>query len=572
MILCCRGTDSRQQLRFCWGTRFAADEGYPATAVEGQGEPVGTRYESGYQLKLPMETEIFIAKDAPVRLLNAIVERMNISKILRSYSRLGRIEYSPRILLKILLYAYVRGIYSSRKIEQACRENIHFMYLLEGHRVPDHNAICRFRSKHLAGQEDDLLAQMTSLLRKWGFVSLEAVFIDGTKIEANANRYSFVWKKSTEKNRAKLLEKIREQLPALLDKAEVKWRMPEAIEVRHLKKLEKRLKQKRKDEGIVFVYGKGHRRSALQKASEAVREWTKKLKEYGQKLHICGERNSFSKTDHDATFMHMKEDHMKNGQLKPGYNVNVATSEEFIVGNYISADRNDVHTFIPFMEKLKGNPIGAVVVDSGYESEENYYYAETLEDTELYVKPANHEQRKKKKYQTDISRRENMKYDKETDTYTCAAGKSLIFDKNKKSRTRSGFEITTSVYSCKSCKDCPLKSKCIRSASKKPLEERRKVLYVSRRFAQQREAMEEKINTERGKLLRVNRSIQAEGVFAMTKEDMDFRRFLLRGTVKVAVEWVLLSLAYNILKLHHKLQDGRLGTGLVIPESFPAGL
>ena len=196
-----------------------------------------------------METEIFIAKDAPVRLLNAIVERMNISKILRSYSRLGRIEYSPRILLKILLYAYVRGIYSSRKIEQACRENIHFMYLLEGHRVPDHNAICRFRSKHLAGQEDDLLAQMTALLRKWGFVSMEAVFIDGTKIEANANRYSFVWKKSTEKNRAKLLKKISEQLPSLLDKAEVKWRMPEAIEVRHLKKLEKKLKQKRKDKG-----------------------------------------------------------------------------------------------------------------------------------------------------------------------------------------------------------------------------------------------------------------------------------------------------------------------------------
>ena len=110
------------------------------------------------------------------------------------------------------------------------------------------------------------------------------------------------------------------------------------------------------------------------------------------------------------------------------------------------------------------------------------------------------------------------------------------------------------------------------STSKKPLEKRCKVLYVSRRFAQQREAMEEKINTERGKLLRVNRSIQAEGVFTMTKEDMDSRRFLLRGTVKVAVEWVLLSLACNILKLHYKLQDGRLGTGLVIPESLPAGL
>ena len=517
-----------------------------------------------------METEIFIPKDSSVRLLNAVVERMDISEIQRSYSRFGRIEYSPRILLKILLYAYVRKIYSSREIERACRENIHFMYLLEDNRVPDHNTICRFRSRYLVGHEEELLAQMTALLRQWGFVSMEAVFIDGTKIEASANRYSFVWKKSTEKNRTKLLSKIRAQLPALLEKAEVKWNIPRALAVRHLKKLEKKLRQKCKESQIEFVSGKGHRKHPLQKAIESVQAWMKKLKEYGYHLHICGNRNSFSKTDHDATFMHMKEDHMKNGQLKPGYNVNVATSEEFIVGNYISADRNDVHTFIPFMEKLKGYPIQSVVLDSGYESEENYCYAETLKHTQLYVKPANHEQRKKKKYHTDISRRENMTYDKEADTYTCAAGKTLSFDEDKKSKTKTGFEITTSVYSCKDCQGCALKEKCIRSWSKKPLAERSKVIYVSKRFAQQREAMEEKINTERGKLLRVNRSIQSEGVFAMTKEDMGFRRFLLRGTVKVEVEWGLLSMAYNILKMHHKFQTGRLGTGLVFPGSFPA--
>ena len=98
------------------------------------------------------------------------------------------------------------------------------------------------------------------------------------------------------------------------------------------------------------------------------------------------------------------------------------------------------------------------------------------------------------------------------------------------------------------------------------------MIYVSKRFAAQREAMEERINTEQGKLLRVNRSIQSEGVFAMVKEDMSFRRFLLRGQIKVTVEWTLLSLAYNILKLHNKLQKGRLGTGLVIPKKYPKGL
>ena len=224
------------------------------------------------------------------------------------------------------------------------------------------------------------------------------------------------------------------------------------------------------------------------------------------------------------------------------------------------------------MGHLSRYAVRNVVVDSGFESEENYCFFETLPDTRLYVKPSDHEQRKQKKYRTDISRRENMAYDEATDSYTCAARKPLTYDYDKHSKTKTGFETTTSVYSCKDCAGCPLKEKCIRAGSKKPLEERNKVIYVSKRFAAQREAMEERINTAQGKLLRVNRSIQSEGVFAMVKEDMNFRRFLLRGRVKVEVEWTLLSLAYNILKLHHKLQKGRLGTGLVIPKTFPKGL
>ena len=533
-----------------------------------------TVIETEYQLKLPIETEIFIAKDSPVRLLNAVVERMDITSITRSYSRMGRIEYPPRILLKILLYANMRHIYSSREIERACRENIHFMYLLEGYPPPDHNTICRFRSKYLVGHEKELLEQMTALLVQWGFVSLESVFIDGTKIEANANRYSFVWKKSTEKSRTKLLSKIAAELPAVVAASGVKWRIPEEVAIRHLKKLRKKLCEKCRQEDIVFVTGKGHHKTGLQKAVETVEEWLSKLKRYTKELHICGDRNSYSKTDHDATFMHMKEDHMRNGQLKPGYNVNVATSEEFIIGNYISADRNDVHTLIPFMEYLKRyEKIRNVVADSGYESEENYCYFETERRLSLYVKPSNHEQKKKRKYRTDISRRESMPYNAEMDSYTCAAGKQITFDYDKKSKSKSGFVTTTSVYSCKECAGCPMKEKCIRAGgSKKPLEERNKVVYVSKRFAAQREAMAERINSEQGKLLRVNRSIQAEGVFAMVKEDMSFRRFLLRGSVKVEVEWTLLSLAYNVLKLHHKLQKGRLGTGLVIPKGYPVGL
>lgn len=537
-----------------------------------------TAMTNGFQLVMPLDCEVNIEKNAPVRLLNAVMERMDYSKLYAAYSRLGRIEYSPKILLKIMVYGYMRKQISSRALEACCRENLHFIYLLEGQRAPDHNTINRFR-KNILTQEagQDILCQLVVLLHERGLLSLEAAFIDGTKIEANANKYSFVWKKATAKKTDKLLKRIHDELPAKLKEAGIRFHVPEKIAVRQLKKLWKRIHARIKADGIELVSGKGKRKTRLQRLSEWVDQCLAKLKQYTNDIHICGNRNSYSKTDHDATFMHMKEDYMRNGQLRPGYNVNVATCSDFIIGSYISSDRNDVHTLIPFMEQLRknyaGRNIGSVVVDSGYESEENYCWFEAHPETELYVKPSNHEAAKHKKYRTDISRRENMAYDAQTDTYTCANGKLLQRTREKKTHTASGLEITTSVYECGECDGCPLKEKCIRACgSKKPLEERHKVIYVSKRFAEQRQAMEAKISSPKGCLLRVNRSIQAEGNFAYVKQDLDFRRFLLRGSTKVAAEWLLFSLALNVLHLHHKIQNRRLGSGLKIPSSFPAGL
>lgn len=537
-----------------------------------------TAMTNGFQLVMPLDCEVNIEKNAPVRLLNAVMERMDYSKLYAAYSRLGRIEYSPKILLKIMVYGYMRKQISSRALEACCRENLHFIYLLEGQRAPDHNTINRFR-KNILTQEagQDILCQLVVLLHERGLLSLEAAFIDGTKIEANANKYSFVWKKATAKKTEKLLKKIHDELPAKLKEAGIRFHVPEKIAVRQLKKLWKRIHARIKADGIELVSGKGKRKTRLQRLSEWVDQCLAKLKQYTNDIHICGNRNSYSKTDHDATFMHMKEDYMRNGQLKPGYNVNVATCSDFIIGSYISSDRNDVHTLIPFMEQLQknyaGRNIGSVVVDSGYESEENYCWFEAHPETELYVKPSNHEVAKHRKYRTDISRRENMAYDAQVDTYTCANGKLLQKTQEKKTHTASGLEITTSVYECGECDGCPLKEKCIRACgSKKPLEERHKVIYVSKRFAEQRQAMEAKISSPKGCLLRVNRSIQAEGNFAYVKQDLDFRRFLLRGSTKVAAEWLLFSLALNVLHLHHKIQNRRLGSGLKIPSSFPAGL
>lgn len=530
-----------------------------------------TAYGSGYQLKLPMETEIFIPQDDPVRLLSAMCERIDYEELYAAYSEEGRKGYSPRILFKVMVYAYMRKIYCTRGIEQSCRENIKFMYLLEGHPAPDHNTIARFRKHRLREVMAGLFRQLVKLLEQAGEIDLSTVFIDGTKIAAQANRYTFVWKKGVEKRLVKLMEKMREEWPKLEKRNGLHGTRPAKIQTHHVKKLLKRLKTLAKTQGLAFVYGKGKRKQPLQRDIETVSEWLRRIKEYQNSLHICGERGSYSKTDKDATFMHVKEDHMKNGQLKPCYNVNVATASEYVIGSYLSADCTDTNTLIPFTKQLPMDKIHKIVADAGYESEENYTYFESLKHTDAYIKPANHEQKKRKKYRTDPGRRENMEYHVEKDEYTCAQGKRLILAEVKKQKTKTGFLTETSIYRCEDCQGCPCKDKCIRKGtSKKPLEERTKSLYVNKNFLRQREEMEQRITSEEGCLLRLNRSIQAEGTFAMTKEDMKFRRFLTRGKYNVTVEWLLLCFAYNVLKLDHKAKTGRLGTHLIHPKAKAA--
>ena len=526
-----------------------------------------TAYGSGYQLKIPMETEIFIPQDDPVRLLSAICERIDYEELYAAYSEEGRPGYSPRILFKVISYGYMRQMYSSRRIEQACRENIKFMYLLEDHPVPNHNTIARFRKNRLGETMKGLFGQLVEMLEEAGEIDLSTVYIDGTKIEAQANRYTFVWKKSVEKRLEKLTEKMAAEWQKLEQRNRLHGTCPNRIQTHHVKKLLKRLKMRAKEQGLVFVHGKGKRKQPLQRDIETVNEWLRRIKEYQNSLHICGERGSYSKTDPDATFMHVKEDHMKNGQLKPCYNVNVATASEYVIGCYLSADCTDTNTLIPFTKQLPMDKIHRLIADAGYESEQNYTYFEGLEHTNAYIKPANHEQKKHKKYRTDPGRRENMTYLTETDEYICTQGKRLIPTEIKRQKTKTGFLTETSVYRCEDCRGCPCKEKCIRKGtSKKPLEERTKSLYVNKNFLRQREEMELRISSEEGCLLRVNRSIQAEGTFAMTKEDMRFRRFLTRGTYNVTVEWLLLCFAYNVLKLDHKAKTGRLGTHLIIPK------
>jgi transposase len=517
-----------------------------------------------YQLVLPMDVAMLIPADDSVRLLNAVIERMDFRDLHAAYSRLGRIERSPKSLFKVLVYGYMNCIYSSRRLELACRRDVNFMYLLDGAPVPDHSTIARFRSERLTDVIKNLFEQLVGLLAEAGELSLLNVFLDGSKLEANANRYSFVWKKSTQKNEAKMQEKMKTELTEFTAEFGLRFHVGEKVKAKDLKKLRKRLYALK--ENIEFVHGKGKRKPSLQKAVEAVEGYLARQKQYDGHNHTFGDRNSFSKSDKDATFMRLKEDHMRNGQLKPAYNAALAVDAEYIVAARIFQERNDTNTFIPMMEDLLAFGYTMPVADSGYESEENYTWCENNGQL-AFIKPANYHRAKTRKYRSDMGKRENMLYDPKSDSYTCHAGHKIQALEEKKTKSKTGYPIVTTIYSCANCAGCQHKAKCIKGASKLPLEERNKNLHVSKNFQRQRTEMEARINSDEGILLRKNRSIQVEGAFGILKQDMAFRRFLLRGQVKVQTELLLLAMAYNINKLHNKIQSGRCGAYLHYPKS-----
>lgn len=524
-----------------------------------------TTNERGYQVKLPFATEIKIEKDDPVRLLSHYVEEMELSDLYSTYERIRENQATPRQLLKILLYAYMNRIYSSRMIEIRCRRDINFMYLLEGKPVPDHATIARFRSLHFAPCAESILAQMSEFLYAIGEISGDAIFIDGTKIESCANKYTFVWKKAVTKNLSKLLEKLAALVENCEEQYGIKIVYGEYVHLRHITRLRRKLYALKKQENIEFVHGTGKRKPPLQKSIETLEAYQRKLKEYTKKLYKCGNRNSYSKTDEDATFMRMKEDAMLNGQLKPGYNLQHGVDSEYVVWLTIGPQPTDTTTMIPFiksMEKHLTFKYKKVVADAGYESEENYLFLE--DNGQLsFIKPANYEISKTRKYKNDISRVENMTYHQQNDCYTCKNGKTLTVQYVRKSKTKTGYQRETTVYKCDNCSDCPYKKDCIKGNNcKTPFEERNKVLHVSKKMMKYRQDNLERITSDEGCQLRMNRSIQVEGSFGDLKQDMGFRRFLCRGNPNVLAESILLAIAHNFNKLHNKIQNLRTGTHL----------
>ena len=516
-----------------------------------------TNTSSKNQLTMSINLDQWISYNDSVRLLSLLLEEMDDTCLHQAYSPYGRKSVvPPNILFKLIIYGFMNQIYSSRGLEKACRTNLHFIWLLDGHPVPDHNTIHRFKTRRLThGVMENLFYQLILTLHERGEIPFQHLFIDGTKLEANANKYTFGWKGAILKYQAKLKDKMLQFLITYNQAYETKH----PVVTKHLNTTFEtcltELTQRIKDQNISFVHGKGQRKHVLQRHYEEAQAFLDKWKLYQETLAIIGEhRNSYSKTDHDATFMRMKEDHMKNGQLKPAYNVQIGVESEYIVGIKLFQSSTDTQTLIPFLDQLKGqlpHLPQAIVADAGYESEENYHYLEKNQ-LKAYIKPLNYEQMKQKKFKQNLGKRENMTYVEEEDIYLCANKKKLHPTQIKKKETKSGYLKEEIVYECESCDDCPFKSKCTTAKGNKKLS-------VSKKFITYRETSLKNLKSDDGIILRVNRSIQVEGAFGVLKQNMGFKRFFSRGLKNVTIEFYLLAFAYNIQKFHQKNQNDRLG-------------
>ena len=497
-----------------------------------------------YQLMLPLDLEAKIELEESVRTLLEITDKMDYSLLNATYDRQpNESEATPKQMFQLVILGFMENYHTLRKLKKACKNDIRFMYVLRGKPAPSHNRFWHFIKHRLQGEvAEHLFYQLVEYLKEAGELDFANVFIDGTKIEASANRYSFVWKKSTNKYEERLDTRISDMLERLY--GEYLMEIPTGTSPEECLEI---LTELAKARDITFVHGRGKRKTAIQRDIEALEAYLSRKDKYTGYNQTFKGRNSFSKTDPDATFMRMKEDHMMNGQLKPAYNLQLAVEGGYIVGLDISDERSDAQTLMPLLERMeKGTKKRHknVVTDAGYESEENYQKLEARNQA-AYIKPQNYEKSKTRKYKTNAYLRENMPYDPANDTYTCPAGSLFSYVYTTTRKNKSGYESKLSVYECHGCGTCPQKQHCTRA------EDNRK-LYVSRVFESHRQASRARITSDEGKMLRVNRSIQAEGAFGVLKQDYGFRRFLRRGKDNVFTESIIYAMAFNINKFHSK--------------------
>lgn len=480
-----------------------------------------------------------IPDNHPVRLVDLVVDQLDITEIIKKYKGGGTSAYHPRMMVKVLFYSYLSNIYSCRKISKALSENIHFMYI-SGNSTPDFRTINDFRGKILKGSIQNLFSEVVKMLVKMGYVSLDVQYVDGTKIESASNRYTFVWRGSVEKHKERLEQKINRILldiesSILSDNQEVNQEeLPQKIQVAELKEKLSEINKKLKEPAKKVA-------RELQKLQD---EHLPRLEKYERDLEILGNRNSYSKTDPDATFMRMKEDHMKNGQLKPAYNPQISTENQFITHVSIHQTPGDTTTLASHLdgfEEAYKKQSREVVADAGYGSEENYEMLEK-KGVEAYVKYNYFHREQKRKMRDDPFLAQNLFYSKEHDFYVCPMGQRMEKTGTGKRTSSNGYESQVSYYQAKRCESCPLAGPCHEAKGNR-------VIQVNHRLNELKNKAKDLLTSEKGLYHRSKRPIEVEAVFGQLKSNNKFNRFTMRGLEKTKLEFLLMAMGHNLRKM-----------------------
>lgn len=492
-----------------------------------QSKQLNQEYFNLKQLKLPLSLDIKIPFDSEVRTFDEVFSKLEIDKYLKyPKDARGRIGYNPHQMLKLILFCQMEKIQSLRDMAKAARNDIRIMWLTD-ELMPSHQTIKTFMDKYLVDGIDNIFYELTKYLIKKENIDTSIVFIDGTKIESVANKYSFTWRGSVEKFRDKLYTKITKQINQLnlrYQGTDVCFNIHEIYDAKYLLSIKAFLNKEIEIHKISFVEGKGKRKTPLQRDYEHISDYITKLNEYQSHLSMMGpDRNSYARTDKDATFMHMKEDHMRNSQLKPGYNIQIGVADEYILHMDIYSDRSDYKTLIPFLEGFKQRydyypkyP----VADAGYGGLVNYRYLK-LNNMALYQKYG--------MYSKDTSDKKRM-----NDPY-------FVFNLNKEGndyRSPNGDTLKYLYTNKKGNEVYELPNGKHKEINNENLEYQKEVI--------------KNLKSPLGIDLRIQRSIQVEGAFGVIKEAFNIRRFRRRGTVNVKMEFYLTAIGYNLRKFYNR--------------------
>lgn len=490
-----------------------------------------------------------IAPNHPVRIVNQIVDQLNIDDILFTYKGGGTSSYHPRVMIKILFFSYLNNIYSCRKMARQLEENIYYMWL-SGQSTPDFRTINNFRGQKLKGKIQELFAELVKLMVDLGYVSLDTQYIDGTKIEAASNKYTFVWRRSVEKYKEKLEAKVDSILKDISTSIkEDSIAKEDDFKVLNSEELQEKIDElnKRLDE-----LNRQQKKQVKQLEEDAL----PRLKKYEQQLEILGDRNSFSKTDYDATFMRMKEDHMKNGQLKPAYNVQISTQNQVITNFSMHQRPGDTATLEPHLEQfedLYNEQSDTVIADSGYGSEQNYKYLDN-KDIEAYVKYNYFHKEQKRNYKKNPFLPANLYYNETEDYIVCPMGQHLEFIGVGNRKSELGYEYRVSIYQAVNCQGCPMRSQCFKGKNNRRIE-------LNHQLIKYRKQAKEKLLSEQGLYHRSMRPIEPEAVFGQIKFNNKFNRFTMRGLDKVEIEFGLVAISHNLRKIAQIMSKNLKTTG-----------